>query len=351
MRLVFHPLRVLRLLLKAEVRMPGSRGGQGFYHPDDGRWRYGERPAVGKHLPEDHGRYFHLPPGTTHVPITQLEALHTKPEKIARAEQHMRNAHEGQGGKRGPLRVTPPNAEGTHAILHGNSTYAVARHHGWSTLPVQITPAVSDQERHDATVRAHMIDCPTCRNRAQIDPLHAQQLAMTKGRLVFKGKLFAPPTPPVGGHRLGKTRGGKDVYLSGAEADDFSDDDHQDAAAIHHRAHRFHATAADEHGKIADTHKAWKVSEEHHGERARHQRLADHHHDVVRDHLLAGGHGGSLELNVLGKTPKVSKVTPHSAKERSEAVKRLKARDRHAHPGNVMKRDRTAYATMGDARS
>lgn len=169
---------------------------------------------------------------------------------------------------------------------------------------------------------------------------------MTKGRLVFKGKLFAPPQPPTGQHSLGKTKSGKHVFLSGAETDKFDDADHQDAATLHRRVHEYHSEAATAHGTIADTAHQWKVSEEHHRERARHQRLADHHHDVMRDHLIAGGHGGSLELNVDGKAPRVSKLTPHSAKERADAVKRLAVRDHHSHPGSVMERDKAAYAAV-----
>lgn len=172
MSLVFHaaPLGP-RLLLRAKVQAPGSRGGHGYF-ASDGTWRYGERPPAGEQLPEHPDRYFHLPAGTQHMPMEKLRPRHTRSDGITSAAEHMRRAHDGTGGKRGPLTVWPAGPDGTHPIRSGNSTYHVAKQHGWSTIPVRIEDPgpPTAEDRAEVRDRHHMTDCPTCRGRAQMHP-------------------------------------------------------------------------------------------------------------------------------------------------------------------------------------
>lgn len=346
MAVVFPAVPRGRLLLRAKIQAPGSRGGRGYF--GDAGWRYGDRPKAGERLPEGHDRYFHQPPGTTHVPLDQLRPTDVRPDGVARAEGHMRRAHDGAGGKRAPLTIGPPDADGTHPILDGSSTYHVARQHGWSSLPTRPAADVHSDAFRETRDREHMQHCPTCRSRMQMDPAHAAALdaGMAKARLVVKG-MFPKPTPPAGEHELGTTATGKTVHVSGANAADFDDDEHREAATLHRRAHRYHATAAAQHGAIATKPgQNWKVSEEHHREQARHTALAEHHVAAAQDHLIAGGHGGRVQLDVRGKTPVVSKLKPHTPQDRAAARRRLAARTHHQVPAAVMARDKAAYAAL-----
>lgn len=326
---------------KADVKHPGSRGGRGYYN-ERARWRYGEHPVGGK-LPEDHGRYFHLPAGTEHVPIDKLRSTRARPLGIEHAEGHMRAAHEGRGAKRGPVLIAEQNSEGQYPILSGNSTYHVAKKHGWQTLPARRGTGQFRSELQALREREHMSSCETCRWRPNMHPLCAERLRATalKARLVF-----AKPPDPSGAHTLGKTKRGKKVFASGGESHEFNDQDHHDAARLHHAAHLYHHERAKDHGAIAEKDDDWQRSEIHHGEHGRHKALADHHADLVQDHLIAGGHGGETTFGFEGDKPTLGEVAPHSEAARRAAKKRLLARTHHSHPGGANDRDRIAYGDL-----
>jgi len=345
MRLLLHPLRAIRLLLKAEPRAPGSRGGHGYYTTEEHRWRYGQAPTPGERLPEDHGRYFHLPTGTVHLPLDQLDPL--KGLSGEHAERTMRAAAGGTGGKRGPLLVTPPNAQGVHAIVNGSGAHAVAVRHGWATLPARIVKPVAPNALDQAVAREHLQRCPTCRARAQLHPACAERLARaTQPRLVLKAAPFAKPAPPAGQHTLGKTKSGKPVFASGAESAKFSDDDHHDAARLHHGAGKHHAARAGDHHASAEKDDDWRRSESSHTDADRHRKLAEHHDTVAEDHLVAAGRGSHAQLVMRGGKPVITAPTPAGGKEQTDAKKRLAARSHHDHPGGTDDRDTAAYAAL-----
>ena len=136
-------------------------------------------------------------------------------------------------------------------------------------------------------------------------------------------------------------KGKKPVYASGADCKGYDDDDHHDAARLHHKAFTYHDELAKQHREMAEKDQDWKRSEEHHGEADRHEQLAEHHHGTSRDHLIAGGHGGSVEIGADGKA---GELTPHDDDARAQAREGLDGRDHHAHPGGVGDRDRESYA-------
>jgi hypothetical protein len=165
--------------------------------------------------------------------------------------------------------------------------------------------------------------------------------------LFRKGKLFVPPPSPHGHVALGKTRSGKSVYASGAESEKYDDEDHLDAARFHALAHEHHDVRAETHGEASGRDEDWRRSETHHQDHERHRKLADHHLDLIRHHLTAGGRAGAVKLGV-GKDgkPVLSTATPADEKTRQGSREWLRKRTNHDHPGGVGDADRAAYGAF-----
>lgn len=93
------------------------------------------------HLPEDHGRYFHMDQGHEVVPIDKLVSSKTDEENAkggANAPKIMQAAYHGQVGKRAPI-AAEKQADGTYKVTDGNGTLTGAKKHGWKSLPVKVT--------------------------------------------------------------------------------------------------------------------------------------------------------------------------------------------------------------------
>jgi hypothetical protein len=156
-----------------------------------------------------------------------------------------------------------------------------------------------------------------------------------------------PAREPEGKVVLGKTKRGKPVYASGAEATKYSDRDHAEAAVFHVQAHAHHAKQARVHGESAeggDGH--WTRSEEHHRDGERHGKLADHHEELARHHLSAAGLSETLEVDLSGPDAAVAKK-PGTPQAQREAKQALAGRSHHDHPGGLSDQDRDAYAKLG----
>lgn len=91
----------------------------------------------GSKLPEAPGRYFLLDKQTVMVPLDDMDTTRARPEGIAKAEPYMRKAYEGTHTKRKPITLRKkPN--GRYEVVDGNSTTAIARKHGWTSLPAHL---------------------------------------------------------------------------------------------------------------------------------------------------------------------------------------------------------------------
>lgn len=93
--------------------------------------------ATPKHLPEEHGKYFHTK-GSSEVPMEHLHSI--KPGRSSdNASKNMEAAYHGAMGKRAPITVAPhPEKPGHFKVLDGNGTHAAATKHGWKSLPVNV---------------------------------------------------------------------------------------------------------------------------------------------------------------------------------------------------------------------
>lgn len=104
------------------------------HSPADGR--FCDTGGGGVMHPEDHRKYFTMDAGTKLVPLATLVPRRARPDGIKRASEHMLAAYQGTGGRRKPISVRKKGS--TYEILDGNSTYAVAKRSGWSSIPAHI---------------------------------------------------------------------------------------------------------------------------------------------------------------------------------------------------------------------
>jgi len=103
----------------------------------DAKYRKGLTGGGDTSLPEAPGRYFLLDKQTVMVPLDQMDTTRARPEGIAKAEPYMRKAYEGTHTKRKPITLRKkPN--GRYEVVDGNSTTAIARKHGWTSLPAHL---------------------------------------------------------------------------------------------------------------------------------------------------------------------------------------------------------------------
>jgi hypothetical protein len=92
--------------------------------------------ADGGKLPEDMGRYFIKTSKTKVVNMSDLIPLRKRATGIANAEKNMKMAYDGEMDKRKPITIY--KSQGKYRIMDGNSTYAVAKAHGWENLWAEI---------------------------------------------------------------------------------------------------------------------------------------------------------------------------------------------------------------------
>jgi hypothetical protein len=88
-------------------------------------------------LPQEHGRYFHVPADAHVVPLNKITATRARPTGIANGEYFMHSAYHGSMGKRAPISLEH-QGDGTYHVMDGNSTFAVAQKHGWDSLPAHV---------------------------------------------------------------------------------------------------------------------------------------------------------------------------------------------------------------------
>lgn len=86
-------------------------------------------------LAEDHPRYFNTDKAHDTIPLENMVPTRANEDSIARAELHMHNAYKGAGAKRDPITVRQ-TTRGKYEVVDGNSTFAIAKKHGWSSIPV-----------------------------------------------------------------------------------------------------------------------------------------------------------------------------------------------------------------------
>ena len=89
------------------------------------------------HLPESHHKYFDIGAGAQTVPLSKITPIRAHPEGIKNGEFYMHRALTGAGGRRKPIDLEH-QGDGTYKVLDGNSTFAVASKHGWSSIPANI---------------------------------------------------------------------------------------------------------------------------------------------------------------------------------------------------------------------
>ena len=95
----------------------------------------GEQPF--SPLPENHAAYFVIDADTRSLPLDRLVATRMRPEGVANAAIYMLAASKGETPRRAPLDVEP-TGDGCWRILDGNSTFAVAKLSGWTSIPCQV---------------------------------------------------------------------------------------------------------------------------------------------------------------------------------------------------------------------
>jgi hypothetical protein len=88
-------------------------------------------------LPESPDRYFVRDAKTKMISLEHVETIRARPEGIQNAEPLMRKAYEGTGGRRAPITLAAKEGGGFE-VLDGNSTVAIARKHGWKTIPAHV---------------------------------------------------------------------------------------------------------------------------------------------------------------------------------------------------------------------
>lgn len=88
-------------------------------------------------LPDDPWRYFTKPAGAKLVALKDLRPTRARASGIQHANKHMRNAYDGEAGKREPISLRKEK-DGTYTILDGNSTYANAKANGWASIPAMV---------------------------------------------------------------------------------------------------------------------------------------------------------------------------------------------------------------------
>lgn len=296
---IYPELAMLRWLLKAlprTVLAPGSRGGHGF-RGRGGRWRYGEAPTS----PQARA--------TSTPPIDQAREV---AQRLWGTDVDVRDA----GGRCQVVRTTA----GRETLLADEAT--------WSEALAAAKAAHQGPEAPVAMVKAATAKPP----KGKTPPL----------------LRFAPPPEADGQHPLGTTRRGKPIHASGAEAKGYNPDDHQDAAALHHKVAVHHEARAEAHRTAsAEDLDSWQRAEMHHQESERHGKLATHHRDVARDHLIAGGHGGTQAMALKDGALQPGALVPHGVDEQQAARERLGKRTHWSHPGGMTPRDRQAYMAKG----
>ena len=104
-----------------------------------------------------------------------------------------------------------------------------------------------------------------------------------------------------------------------------------------------HEKQAAAHGKMRDTDRDWKRSEEHHGETDRHGKLRDHHFERTREHLIAAGRGEEADFDGTNLTNR----RPMDAKHVSKVKEEMRKRTQHSHPGGTNEADVAEYASYG----
>ncbi len=91
-----------------------------------------------KGLPQSHHTYFKSVPGAKLVPVSTLRFAHVRPIGIEHAAERMALARKG-GEKRLPISVSH-NPDGSFTVEDGNSTVAIARANGWTSIPAIVVP-------------------------------------------------------------------------------------------------------------------------------------------------------------------------------------------------------------------
>lgn len=84
-------------------------------------------------LPHNLKKYFTKPAGTKEVELSSLIPTRAREKGIANAERYMRLAYDGKMERRKPITIYK-SRNGKYRVYDGNSTFAVAKKHGWKTI-------------------------------------------------------------------------------------------------------------------------------------------------------------------------------------------------------------------------
>lgn len=108
-------------------------------HPRDEAGKFTDTDGGGDigSLKQEPSRYFTIDDRTEMIPLSKVQTIRARPQRIANAEQYMQKAYAGTGKKRKPINLDP-NDDGTYTVTDGNSTVAIARKHGWTSIPAHV---------------------------------------------------------------------------------------------------------------------------------------------------------------------------------------------------------------------
>lgn len=102
-------------------------------------------------LPYNLKKYFTKPKGTIEVKISELIPNRARKEGIQNAEKYMRQAYDGKMEKRKPITIYKTRNK-KYRIKDGNSTFAVAKKHGWDTIFATVEKNPNTTKRAEASV-------------------------------------------------------------------------------------------------------------------------------------------------------------------------------------------------------
>jgi hypothetical protein len=118
----------------------------------------------GGKLRQKHGKYFKMDEQALKakygndvevkvVPIGHIVPVRAREGGIANAAKHMGSAYSGEGGRRDPITLVR-QPDGKFKIYDGNSTYAVAKANGWTSLPAIVVNSESRAAEIEAYAKA-----------------------------------------------------------------------------------------------------------------------------------------------------------------------------------------------------
>ncbi|MFT7621148.1 MAG: hypothetical protein ACI9WU_000309 [Myxococcota bacterium] len=107
-------------------------------------WAETQQPP--KKLPQDPDLYFTKPADSQEIPLSQLQNIRRREEGVSRGAIYMDGARRNVLPKRKPITVRQvgldDQGQPIYQIMDGNSTFAIAKEHGWDSLRVVVEQPV-----------------------------------------------------------------------------------------------------------------------------------------------------------------------------------------------------------------